>query len=54
MVFAAIFIVAWLVKPDFRRQIEHPKHEFQDQVQRYDQQCRAETRSAGVESDEPR
>jgi hypothetical protein len=33
---AAAFSLAWLLVPSLRRQIEDPKHWFQDQVQRYD------------------
>ena len=40
VVLAAVFTIAWLANPGLRRQIEHPKHCFQDQVQNYDQQCR--------------
>jgi len=36
---AAIFTIAWLANPAFRRQIEQPKHCFQDQLQQYNQQC---------------
>jgi hypothetical protein len=36
VVFAAIFTIAWLANPGLRRQIEHPKHCFQDQVKQYD------------------
>lgn len=36
---AAVFTLAWLTNPALRRQIEHPKHSFQDQVQQYNRQC---------------
>jgi hypothetical protein len=39
LVLAAAFTIAWLTNPALRRQIEHPKHCFQDQVQQYNQQC---------------
>ncbi len=39
VVLAAIFTIAWLTNPRLRRQIEHPKHCFQDQVRNYNQQC---------------
>lgn len=57
---AALFVAAWLVKPGFRREVEYPKHDFQDQLRRYDRQCCAErqrspgTQDTGVESDESR
>ncbi len=37
---AAIFTVAWLTNPALRRQIEQPKHGFQEQVRQYNRQCR--------------
>ena len=49
---AAAFTIAWLVKPGFRRQIESPKHNFHDQVQRFDQQCNAAATKSGADSDE--
>jgi len=33
---AVLFTIAWLTHPGLRRQIEHPKYSFQDQVQQYD------------------
>ncbi len=36
---AAVFAAAWALHPAFRRQIEHPKHSFQEQVRAYDEQC---------------
>jgi hypothetical protein len=33
---AVFFTIAWLTNPGLRRQIEHPKYSFQDQVQQYD------------------
>ena len=36
VVLAAVFTIAWLANPGLRRQIEHPKHCFQDQVRQYD------------------
>jgi hypothetical protein len=35
LVLAAAFVVAWLLKPGFRQQVEDPKYSFQDQVERY-------------------
>jgi hypothetical protein len=49
---AAGFLVAWLLRPDFRRQIESPKHDFQSRVRRYDRQCLAETDSGEGGTDE--
>jgi hypothetical protein len=49
LLLAAIFIGAWLMKPDFRRRIEAPKHLFAEQVRRYDEQTRS---SREVDSDE--
>lgn len=42
VILAAAYFVAWLTKPDLRKQIEYPKHCFQDQLRQYDQQCREE------------
>lgn len=39
LVLAAAFSLAWLLRPGLRREIERPKHWFQDQVRRYDRQC---------------
>lgn len=36
VVFAAIFSVAWLVRPNLRTWIEEPKYRFQESVQNYD------------------
>lgn len=36
---AAIFTFAWFTNPALRRQIEQPKHFFQDQVHQHNQQC---------------
>ena len=36
---ATIFTLAWLTNPALRRQIEQPKHCFQDQVHQYNRQC---------------
>ena len=51
LLLAAIFTVAWLTNPALRRQIELPKHSFQDQVQQYNQQCH-DPREAKRNSDE--
>jgi hypothetical protein len=39
IVLAGVFVWAWAFQPGFRRQIEYPKHSFQEQVQAYDQHC---------------
>ena len=36
LVFAAGFLVAWLVRPDLRTWIERPKYRFQANVENYD------------------
>ena len=37
IVCAAVFVVAWLVRPDLRAWIERPKYRFQANVRSYDQ-----------------
>jgi hypothetical protein len=39
VVLAVAFMLAWLLRPSLREEIERPKHWFQDQVHRYDQRC---------------
>tara|TARA_B110000495_G_C22376481_1_gene244064 strand:+ start:164 stop:337 length:174 start_codon:yes stop_codon:yes gene_type:complete len=44
IVFASIFLalayfIVWLLRSDFREQIERPKHHFQDQLNEYDNHC---------------
>ena len=41
IVCAAVFIVAWLLRPDLRAWIERPKYRFQANVRSYDQAQRA-------------
>jgi hypothetical protein len=36
VLFAVVFFVAWLVRPDLRAWIERPKYRFQADVQNYD------------------
>jgi len=36
VVLAAAFVGVWLLRPDLRRRIERPKHEFEERVRRYD------------------
>ncbi len=33
---AVVYFLVWLVRSDFREQIERPKHRFQDQLKEYD------------------
>jgi len=37
IVFAIVFIAAWLVRPDLRAWIERPKYRFQANVRSYDE-----------------
>ena len=34
--FAMVFAGAWALRPDFREWIERPKHQFLENVRRYD------------------
>lgn len=34
--FAIVFGIAWWIRPDFREWIERPKHQFLENVRRYD------------------
>ena len=36
VLFAAVFLAAWLARPDLRAWIERPKYRFQENVQSYD------------------
>jgi hypothetical protein len=45
IVCAAVFIVAWLLRPDLRAWIERPKYRFQANVRSYDQAQSAPGRS---------
>ncbi len=38
LLFAGAMLLAYLLVPAWRRQIEQPKHSFQEQLQRYDAQ----------------
>lgn len=42
LAFAGLFWLIWFVRRDLREQIELPKHNFQDNVQRYDEQCKTD------------
>ncbi|MBN4053793.1 hypothetical protein JYT97_02795 [Haliea sp. AH-315-K21] len=35
---AVLYFVTWMMRRDFREQIERPKHRFQDQINSYDRQ----------------
>ena len=35
---AAVFVAAWLLRPDLRAWIERPKYRFQANVRSYDQE----------------
>jgi hypothetical protein len=41
IVCAAVFVIAWLLRPDLRAWIERPKYRFQANVRSYDQAQRA-------------
>jgi hypothetical protein len=51
IVSAAVFVAAWLLRPDLRAWIERPKYRFQANVRSYDQarsatgESRAEVKS---------
>ena len=38
MVLALVFTIVWIARPNLRRRIEAPKHDFLRQVQRYNRQ----------------
>ena len=46
--FLVIFFVAWLLRPDLRAWIERPKHRFQANVQRYDEEQKSAARREGA------
>ena len=51
VVCAAVFVVAWLLRPDLRAWIERPKYRFQANVRSYDQaQSATEKRRAEAKS----
>ena len=51
LVFAVVFMAAWLVVPGLRTWIERPKYRFQANVQSYD---KVQTRLNPGERSEPR
>ena len=36
MLFAAAFVLVWLLRPDVRAWLERPKHYFEDAIRQYD------------------
>jgi hypothetical protein len=50
IVCAAVFVVAWLVRPDLRAWIERPKYRFQANVRSYDKAQSAMGRSRAAKS----
>ena len=40
MLFAAVFALVWLLRPDVRAWLEQPKFQFQDATRRYDRDTR--------------
>jgi len=38
VLFALAFLAAWIVSPALRAWVERPKHRFQENVRRYDQE----------------
>ena len=40
VVFAVIFLAAWLARPDLRAWVERPKYRFQADVQNYDRMAK--------------
>lgn len=52
LVLAAAFTLAWLLKPEFRAQVEAPKHLFQRQVRQYDRDIETAREASGGHADE--
>ena len=52
LLLAALFIAAWLLKPEFRRRIEDPKYRFQQQLERYNEECQTTREASAGGSDE--
>ncbi len=44
---AAVFVAAWIVRPELRAWLERPKYQFQDAVQGYDRAQHAPTQPEG-------
>lgn len=42
VLFAVVFVLVWLLRPDVRRWLEQPKHLFQDATRRYDRDARTD------------
>jgi hypothetical protein len=51
LVLAAAYTLAWFCLPRVRRQIEQPKHWFQEQVESYDRECKVVTRIEDSDAD---
>ena len=49
LLLAGVFIAAWILKPEFRRRVEAPKHLFAEQVRQYDEQSSRPTEDASDE-----
>jgi len=52
IVCSAVFVAAWLLRPDLRAWIERPKHRFQANVRSYDQAQSNQPKSAARGSHE--
>ncbi|MGD8341265.1 MAG: hypothetical protein PVH89_10805 [Gammaproteobacteria bacterium] len=50
VVLALVYGCVWCMSPEFRQQIEQPKHWFQDQLEKYDRECR-QSPPTGTEPD---
>lgn len=44
---AAVFVAAWIVRPELRAWLERPKYQFHDAVQGYDRAQHAPTQPEG-------
>lgn len=49
---AIAFMLAWLLKPQLRAQIEAPKHLFQTQLRQYDRGLEDALENSGARDDE--
>jgi hypothetical protein len=50
---AALFGIAWLLLPSFRRRIEAPKYDFQQHLQAYNRQIDFSRHNRNEAPDEP-
>jgi len=39
IVLACIYFLIWIIRQDFREQVERPKYQFQDRLEQYERQC---------------